>query len=116
MTSTLTGSYSRSRGQGLVARLRDAPMDPPPERLLQSVWQHQRLHRDVLTTTVGRPLRVLHPGFCNFEAGPDFQRAVIKIGSDDPISGDVEVDSRALYSFRQDTFKHRKKSINEIIK
>ncbi len=70
-------------------------MDPPPERLLQSVWQHQRLHRDVLTTTVGRPLRVLHPGFCNFEAGPDFQRAVIKIGSDDPISGDVEVDSRA---------------------
>lgn len=64
----------------------------PPERLLQAVWQHQRLQRDALHTTDGRKLRVLHPGFRNHEAGPDFRGAVIQFDTDAPRSGDVEVD------------------------
>jgi len=68
---------------------------PPPERLLQAVWQHQRLRRDQLVTLDGQPVRVLHPGFVNREGGPDFRGAVIQFGSGTPRAGDVEVDLRA---------------------
>lgn len=64
----------------------------PPERLLQAVWQHQRLLRDELTTTDGIPVRVLHPGFLNQEGGPDFRGAVIQFGEETPLTGDVEID------------------------
>jgi hypothetical protein len=68
---------------------------PPPERLLQAVWQHQRLHRDRLTTLDGQTVRVLHPGFKNRAAGPDFHNAVLQIGDEPPRSGDVEIDLNA---------------------
>ncbi len=64
----------------------------PPERLLQAVWYHQRLRRDQLQTLDGQSLRVLHPGFWNHEAGPDFQGAVVQLGDQAPRSGDVEID------------------------
>jgi hypothetical protein len=64
----------------------------PPEQLLQAIWQQQRLLRDQLRTLDGRPVRVLHPGFKNHEAGPDFRGAVIQLGEEPPRSGDVEVD------------------------
>jgi len=64
----------------------------PPEKLLQGVWQHQRLQRDRLTTTDGRPVRVLHPGFISAEGGPDFRAAVLQFGAGAPVSGDVEID------------------------
>jgi hypothetical protein len=68
---------------------------PPPERLLQAVWQHQRVLRDQLTLADGRTVRVLHPGFLNREAGPDFRDALVQFGSDTPLRGDVEVDLAA---------------------
>ena len=64
----------------------------PPEKLLQAVWQHQRLRRDRLQTADGRTLRVFHPGFISAEGGPDFRGAVLQIGESAPVSGDVEVD------------------------
>lgn len=64
----------------------------PPERLLQAIWHHQRLRRDQLKTTDGQPVQVLHPGFWNREAGPDFRGAMVQWGDDPPRSGDVEVD------------------------
>ena len=64
----------------------------PPERLLQSVWQHQRLRRQSLATITGQPLRILHPGFISVEGGPDFRGALIQTGDDAPRSGDVEID------------------------
>ena len=67
----------------------------PPERLLQAVWQHQRLRRDQLKTADGKTVRIFHPGFASAEGGPDFRGAVIQIGDDAPRSGDVEVDLRA---------------------
>src|SRR5690606_8676215 len=67
---------------------------PPPERLLQSIWQHQRLQREQLKTLDGRTVRVLHPGFANLEGGPDFRNALVQVGEDAPRSGDVEVDLR----------------------
>ncbi|MBI5800333.1 MAG: DUF2851 family protein [Verrucomicrobia bacterium] len=65
---------------------------PPPERLLQAVWQHQRLLRDALALADGRTVRVLHPGFLNREAGPDFRDAIVQFGSETPLRGDVEID------------------------
>jgi hypothetical protein len=79
---------------GAALVLRDES-DLPPERLLQAVWQYQRLHRDRLMTTDAKAVRVLHPGFASAEGGPDFRGAVIQIGDDAPRSGDVEVDLRA---------------------
>jgi len=73
--------------------LRDAnPAAPPPERLLQGIWHHQRLLRDRLRTLDGRTVRVLHPGFWNHEGGPDFRNAVLQFDSPPAQSGDVEID------------------------
>ena len=65
---------------------------PPPEQLLQAIWQQQRIHRERLTTTDGRAVRILHPGFLSVEGGPDFRGAVVQFDNDKPISGDIEVD------------------------
>lgn len=68
---------------------------PPSERLLQAVWQHQRLVRDRLKTSDGKNVRVLHPGFVSVEGGPDFGSAILQIGNEPPGSGDVEIDLRS---------------------
>lgn len=67
----------------------------PDERLLQAIWFHQRLLRERLCTTEGRVVRVLHPGYWNRGAGPDFRGAIVQFGDDPPQHGDVEVDVRA---------------------
>ena len=64
----------------------------PPESLLQSIWQQQRLRRDRLRLLDGRAVRVLHPGFLNREGGPDFRGAVLQWEDGSPVNGDVEVD------------------------
>lgn len=64
----------------------------PPEKLLQTVWQHQRLRRDQLKTADGKNIRVLHPGFASVEGGPDFRGAVLQFENEKPVSGDVEID------------------------
>jgi hypothetical protein len=64
----------------------------PPEKLLQTIWQHQRLRRGELKTAGGKSLRVLHPGFASAEGGPDFRGAVLQFGDEAPVSGDVEID------------------------
>lgn len=64
----------------------------PPEALLQQVWLYQRLLPEKLQTPEGTLVKILHPGFWNREPGPDFRKAVIQIGSDAPVTGDVEID------------------------
>ena len=59
---------------------------------MQQLWRHQRLRRSTLRLTRGQPLRVLHPGFWNREAGPDFRQAIIQVGDAPPRTGDIEVD------------------------
>lgn len=88
-----TDFYAQWRAQQearFLLRERDAAH--PPERLLQSVWHHQRLRRDELRTVEGQPVRVLHPGFWNHGAGPDFRGAVLQFGQEEPRAGDVEID------------------------
>ena len=64
---------------------------PPPEQLLQQIWQYQRIHRGELRTTDGRRVAVLHFGFMNLEAGPDFQRAYIQVDRAASVECDVEI-------------------------
>ena len=93
MPATHPDFYARWRAQNeapLFLGERDAAH--PPERLLQSIWLHQRLRREDLQTLDGQPLRVLHPGFWNRAAGPDFHGAVLQFGPEPPRSGDVEID------------------------
>lgn len=79
-----------------TAALQDQP-DTPSEPLLQAVWQHQRLRRDKLRTLDGRPLFILHPGFLNREAGPDFRGAMIRLADGPVLEGDIEVDLRPAH-------------------
>ena len=92
MFEVSTSPYARWRLHGSAAGLLHDGQGPPPERLLQAVWQHQRLNRDRLKTTDGRSVRVIHPGFGSREGGPDFRDALIQIGADTPRTGDVEID------------------------
>lgn len=73
----------------------DTPQKPS-EKFLHAIWQNQRIKRAVLRTTTGERLRILHPGFWNCEGGPDFKNAVIQIGSEKPIQGDIEIDMRPV--------------------
>lgn len=72
--------------------LSEKPDQSPPESLLQQVWLYQRVVQDRLQTTDGRAVKVLHPGFWNKEPGPDFRKAVVQIGAEPPVIGDVEID------------------------
>ncbi len=93
--STIPDSfYARWRLQCGVVTVLQEDRDSPPERLLQGIWQFQRLQRDRLTTLDGWPVRVLHPGFHNLEGGPDFRQALIQFDDAPPRAGDVEVDLR----------------------
>src|SRR5258706_8120855 len=87
--------YTQWRARrGMVPMLHDDGTSPP-ERLLQAIWQHQRLQRAHLRTLDGEAVRILHPGFWSHEGGPDFRGAVVQFGSEPAVSGDVEVDIRA---------------------
>ena len=79
---------------GAVSVLHD-DHDSPPERLLHSIWQHQRLVREQLNTLDGRPVRILHPGFLSAEGGSDFRGAIVQVGDGPPRTGNVEVDLRS---------------------
>src|SRR5690349_16574884 len=81
----------RDRAHGLPT-LCDARGGGPPEKLLQQIWQHQRVLRDELRTVDGRRVRVVHPGFWNKEPGPDFRDAIIQIEGAEPQIGHVEID------------------------
>ena len=83
-TLPVSSLYSQWRQQAMPAVLREGHT-PPPEHLLQQIWQYQRIHRGELRTTDGRRVAVLHPGFMNLEAGPDFQRAYIQVGRAAPV-------------------------------
>jgi hypothetical protein len=97
MISQTESFYARRRvatARTAMFREQGDPEDRPTERMLQSIWQHQRLRRDQLQTAAGQAIRVLHPGFVSVEGGPDFRAAVLQIGGEPPRSGDVEVDLR----------------------
>jgi hypothetical protein len=95
MAAPAANFYAEWRQLGVTGPALREGAGSPPESLLQSIWQQQRLRRDRLRTLDGRILRVLHPGFRNHEGGPDFRGAVVLWNEDLPVTGDVEVDLEA---------------------
>lgn len=91
----LASFYAQWRVQCGVVSVLHEDRDSPPERLLQTIWQHQRLLREQLKTLDGETVRILHPGFRSVEGGPDFRGAVVQVGDAPPRTGDVEVDLRS---------------------
>lgn len=49
------------------------------EQLLQYIWQYQYFNTSELKTTAGETVSILHPGTWNFNQGPDFHHARLKI-------------------------------------
>ncbi len=64
-----------------------------PETFLYFLWQYQYFSKLDLTTTDGEPVRVLHPGFRNYDSGPDFTNARLLI-NDVEWGGTVEMHTR----------------------
>ena len=91
----LASFYAQWRIRSGVVSVLHEDRDSPPERLLQTIWQHQRLLREQLKTLDGEPVRILHPGFRSVEGGPDFRGAIVQVGDGPPRTGDVEVDLRS---------------------
>jgi hypothetical protein len=91
----LASFYAQWRVRCGVVSVLHEDRDSPPERLLQTIWQHQRLLRDQLKTLDGKPVRILHPGFRSVEGGPDFRGAIVQVSDAPPRTGDVEVDLRS---------------------
>lgn len=63
------------------------------EVFLYFLWQYQYFHKSKLTTTDGDQVQVLHPGFRNYDAGPDFVDARLLI-NDVEWAGTVEMHLR----------------------
>lgn len=60
------------------------------ESFLHYVWQFQYFEKAELLTTNGEPINIIHTGFYNTNAGPDFQNARIRIGDIEWV-GNVEI-------------------------
>lgn len=70
------------------------------ERHLQAMWLEQKYFRQ-LYTIEGLPITILSPGIWNGEAGPDFLKAHLMIGSQE-FRGDVE-----LHLYEEDWYRHQ---------
>ncbi|WP_420150028.1 DUF2851 family protein [Spirosoma sp.] len=64
-----------------------------PEIFLYFIWQYQYVLRTNLTTTNGEIVQVIHPGFRNYNAGPDFINARLLINDVEWV-GTVEMHTR----------------------
>lgn len=64
------------------------------EKLLQFIWQQQYFNRSDLQSSNGEELQVINPGTLNFNQGPDFINATIKIGNTTWV-GNIEIHLRS---------------------
>lgn len=74
-------------------------MDTNMEKLLHYVWQHRIYPLGTLHTEDGAEIDIIDPGLHNFNAGPDFFNAKVKIGGQLWV-GNVEIHERASDWFR----------------
>ncbi len=64
-----------------------------PESFLYFIWQYQYFNKSSLTTTDGEAIQVLHTGFRNYDAGPDFTHARLLVNGVEWV-GTVEMHGR----------------------
>ncbi len=65
------------------------------EELLHFIWQYKLLKPVALKSVSGIPIKIIHPGELNTNAGPDFFNAKIKVG-DLILAGNVEIHARSV--------------------
>lgn len=70
------------------------------ERLLHYIWQHKLYDNFPRTSTTGESVEILDPGLHNYDAGPDFFNAKIKI------NGVVWVGNVEIHKFSSDWTRH----------
>jgi hypothetical protein len=70
------------------------------EELFQHIWLFRLFTQTGLATVEGEPVQIIHPGYLNTHAGPDFTAARIRIGNK-IWAGNVELHLRT-----SDWFKH----------
>ncbi len=66
--------------------------DRVPEAVLRCIWYDRLFRTSEVKTWDGRALSVISPGRWNFESGPDFRNAVLRIDNGETVLGDVEID------------------------
>lgn len=69
------------------------------EELIHYVWKHKIFPLEGLTTTDGKKVEVVNPGLHNFDAGPDFFNAKVKVDGVMWV-GNVEIHTNASDWFR----------------
>jgi hypothetical protein len=86
------------------------------ERQFLQIWYSQNLKTVHLKTTDGRPIEVIRRGTWNFDTGPDFKSALLRIGNQlQP--GDIEVHLRMSdwYAHRHDKDPHYNQVILHVV-
>ena len=66
------------------------------EEFLQFIWEHHLFTSNQLQTVDGRPLQILSTGRPNFDSGPDFFNARIKIG-ETTWAGNIEIHQKSSH-------------------
>lgn len=87
------------------------------ERFIRHIWSRQYLQRSNLKTTEGKPIRVIDVGELNFDGGPDFGNAKVKIGPT-TYCGDVEIHRNAaewLQHLHQDDPRYNKVILHVVL-
>lgn len=69
------------------------------EEFLQFIWEHHLFAKTKLLTVDGKPVEILSTGRPNYDSGPDFFNARIKIG-DTTWAGNIEVHSKSSNWFQ----------------
>ena len=82
------------------------------EGFLHFIWKFQQFNSRDLKTDTGKQITVLHPGFKNMDAGPDFSNAKIKIG-EITWNGNVEIHVNAKDWSRHN--HHKDKAYDNVI-
>jgi len=82
------------------------------EDFLKYVWKYRRYASLPIATSCGKSLEIIHPGIENFDAGPDFSNARIRI-EDTIWAGNIEIHVKSSDWFKH--FHHQNKAYNNII-
>ncbi len=65
-----------------------------PEEFLHYIWTHQLFNNQLLQTTTGEQVEIKSAGQANYDSGPDFFNAKIKLG-ETTWAGNIEVHKKA---------------------
>ena len=87
-----------------------------PERFIRHIWQHQLFTGMNLRTPDGRPVVILSPGKANYDGGPDFKGARVRINQI-TYCGDVELhrDAASWQTHSHHTDPHYNKVILHVV-